>query len=167
MPALPGECCNWAKYCRKEEVDMQILVDADACPVKEIIVKVARQCGLAVTMLIDTSHELNDGYSRVITVDKARDSVDIALINLVSSGDIVVTQDYGVAAMALGKKARALNQNGLVFSDDNIDRLLFERHLGQKVRRAGGRTANLPKRSREDDANFESAFRKLVDDQIV
>jgi uncharacterized protein YaiI (UPF0178 family) len=118
-------------------------------------------------MLIDTSHELNDGYSRVITVDKARDSVDIALINLVSAGDIVVTQDYGVAAMALGKKARALNQNGLVFSDNNIDRLLFERHLGQKMRRAGGRTTNTPKRSREDDANFERTFRKLVDDQSV
>ncbi len=146
---------------------MQILVDADACPVKEIIIKVARQNGLAVTMLIDTSHELNDGYSRVITVDKASDSVDIALINLVRAGDIVVTQDYGVAAMALGKKARALNQNGLVFSDDNIDRLLFERHLGRKVQRAGGRTANPPKRSREDDTNFERAFRKLVDDQIV
>lgn len=148
----------------ESEVDMQILVDADACPVKEIIIKVARQNGLAVTMLIDTSHELNDGYSRVITVDKARDSVDIALINLVGAGDIVVTQDYGVAAMALGKKARALNQNGLVFLDDNIDRLLFERHLGQKVRRAGGRTSNPPKRKREDDESFERAFRKLVDD---
>lgn len=146
---------------------MQIFVDADACPVKELIIKVARQNGLAVTMLTDTSHELKDGYSRVITVDKARDSVDIALINLVSAGDIVVTQDYGVAALALGKKARALNQNGLIFSDDNIDRLLFERHLGQKVRRGGGRTANPPKRKREDDESFERALRGLVEDQIV
>lgn len=146
---------------------MQILVDADACPVKEIIVKVAKQYGLPVTMLVDTSHELYDGYSRVITVDKARDSVDIALINLVIAGDIVVTQDYGVAAMALGKKARALNQNGMIFSDDNIDRLLFERHLGRKVRRAGGRTANPPKRSREDDENFERTLRSLVDCNIL
>lgn len=145
------------------EDKVQILVDADACPVKEIIVRVAKQYGLPVTMLIDTSHELDDGYSKVITVDKARDSVDIALINLVKPGDVVVTQDYGVAAMALGKKARALNQNGLIFSDDNIDRLLFERHLGRKVRRAGGRTANPPKRKREDDENFEKVLRRLVE----
>ena len=141
---------------------MQILVDADACPVKDIIVRIAKQYKLPVTMLIDTSHELEDGYSTVITVDKARDSVDIALINLVKADDIVVTQDYGVAAMTLGKKARAINQNGLIYSDKNIDRLLFERHLGQKVRRAGGRTANVKKRTKEDDERFEKAFISLI-----
>lgn len=141
---------------------MKILVDADACPVKSIIVSIARQYRLEVIMLIDTSHELNDGYSNVITVDKARDSVDIALINLVKTGDLVVTQDFGVAAMALGKKAGVVNQNGLIYSDDNIDGLLFERHIGQKVRRAGGRTAGSKKRTREDDARFEQTFRRLV-----
>jgi uncharacterized protein YaiI (UPF0178 family) len=145
---------------------VKILVDADACPVKGIIVSVARQYKLEVTMLIDTSHELNDGYSTIITVDKARDSVDIALINLVKAGDLVVTQDYGVAAMALGKKAKAVNQNGRIYSDDNIDELLFERHIGQKVRRAGGRTSSIRKRTKEDDANFEKTFRKLVEQAI-
>lgn len=141
---------------------VQILVDADACPVKEIIVKIAKQYKLPVTMLIDTSHELNDGYSTVITVDKARDSVDIALINLVKSGDIVVTQDYGVAALALGKKAKVINQNGLIYNDDNIDKLLFERHLGQKIRRAGGRTANVKRRTGEDNEKFERALTGLL-----
>jgi uncharacterized protein YaiI (UPF0178 family) len=145
---------------------VKILVDADACPVKGIIVSVARQYKLDVTMLIDTSHELNDGYSTVITVDKARDSVDIALINLVRAGDLVVTQDFGVAAMALGKKARAVNQNGLIYSDDNIDGLLFERHIGQKVRRAGGRTAGSRKRTREDDSRFERTFRNLAEQAL-
>ena len=74
---------------------MQILVDADACPVKQIIVQMAKQRNIPVTMLIDTSHELNDGYSRVITVDKAADSVDYALMGLLTRDDIVVTQDYG------------------------------------------------------------------------
>lgn len=145
---------------------MQILVDADACPVKGIIVKIAKQYKLPVTMVIDTSHELDDGYSTVITVDKARDSVDIALINLVRSGDIVVTQDYGVAAMALGKKAKAVNQNGLLYTDSNIDKLLFERHLGQKVRRAGGKTANPKKRTKEDNESFEKVFSSLVNQAI-
>ncbi len=142
---------------------MQILVDADACPVKEIIVRIAKKNSIPVTMLIDTSHELFDDYSTIITVDKARDSVDIALINLVKRDDIVITQDYGVAAMGLGKGAKVLNQNGLIYSDDNIDRLLFERHIGQKVRRAGGRTGSIKKRSKENDEGFERALLKLLE----
>lgn len=141
---------------------MKILVDADACPVKEIIVRVAKKYNIPVIMLIDTSHEIDDGYSTVITVDKARDSVDIALINLVTTGDIVVTQDYGVAAMALGKEVKALNQNGMIYSDKNIDRLLFERHLGQKIRRSGGRTSHIKKRTQEDDERFERALISLI-----
>ena len=130
---------------------MKILVDADACPVKEIIVRQAKKRGIPVVMLLDTSHILNDGYSKVITVDKGRDSVDIRLANLLEAGDIVVTQDFGVAALALGKSAKAMNQNGIVYDDRNMDQLLFERHLGQKIRRAGGRTAGAKKRTRSDD----------------
>lgn len=141
---------------------MQILVDADSCPVKEIIVRVAKKYDIPVTMIIDTSHELYDGYSKIITVDKARDSVDIKLINLLKREDIVVTQDYGVAAMGLGKGAKVLNHNGLIYSDNNIDRLLFERHIGQKVRRAGGKTGSVRKRSIEDDKKFEKSLLKLI-----
>jgi uncharacterized protein YaiI (UPF0178 family) len=118
---------------------MQILVDADACPVKQFIVRLAKQHKIPVTMLIDTSHELNDGYSRIITVDKAADSVDFALMRLLTRDDIVVTQDFGLAAMVLGKGAKAINQNGMVFTNENIDKLLMERHIGQKVRRGGGK----------------------------
>lgn len=142
---------------------MEIFVDADACPVKEIIVRIAKQYGLSVTMLCDASHILNDGYSKVINVEKGKDSADMALINLARSGDIVVTQDYGVAALALGKKAFAINQNGLVYSDENIDMLLFERHIGQEVRRRGGRTHGQKKRSRENDLAFEKAFVRLIE----
>jgi uncharacterized protein YaiI (UPF0178 family) len=142
---------------------MQILVDADACPVKQIIVRVAKQRGIPVTMLIDTSHELNDGYSCVITVDKAADSVDYALMGLLTREDIVVTQDFGLAAMAIGKGARAINQNGIIFTNQNIDRLLMERHVGQKVRRGGGRTNGPHKRTKADDERFEAAFEQLLD----
>jgi len=140
---------------------MRILVDADACPVKSIIVKEAKELSISVIMIIDTSHVIDDGYSEVITVDKARDSVDIALVNRVLKGDIVVTQDYGVAAMVLAKGGAAINQNGLIYNKDNMDRLLFERHLSQKVRRAGGKTSTIRKRTREDDEKFEKAFRML------
>ncbi len=141
---------------------MDILVDADACPVKEIIVRLAKQENIPVTMLIDTSHVLNDGYSRVITVDKGRDSADIRLVNLIQPGDLVVTQDFGVAAMALAKGAKAMNQNGMPYDDTNMDRLLFERALGQKVRRAGGRTGKIKKRTKQDDEAFEAAFSRMI-----
>jgi len=113
-------------------------------------------------MLIDTSHELNDGYSTVITVDKQADSVDFALMGLVTCDDIVITQDYGLAAMVLGKGARVVNQNGLVFTNENIDNLLMDRHIGQKVRRSGGRTKGPAKRTKEDDDHFEAVFCGLL-----
>lgn len=142
---------------------MQVLVDADACPVKELIVREARRFGISVIMLTDTSHELGDGYSRILTVDKGKDSVDIMLANLVRPGDIVVTQDYGVAAMALGYGAKALNQNGLVFTEENIDRLLFERYLSQRLRRAGGKAGKVRKRSKSDDEEFVRSLLVLLD----
>ena len=145
---------------------MKILVDADACPVKEIIVRVAKQRQIPATMLIDTSHQLNDGYSTVITVDKAADSVDFALMGLLTRQDIVVTQDYGLAAMVLGKGARAINQNGMIYTNDNIDKLLMERHIGAKVRRGGGRTKGPAKRTKEDNERFEAAFTTLVGEKF-
>ena len=127
---------------------MRILVDADACPVKEIIVRLAKQRRIPVTMLIDTSHQLKDGYSEIITVDKQADSVDFALMGLLAREDVVITKDFGLAAMVLGKGARAVNQNGLVFTDGNIDRLLMERHISATVRRGGGRTKCPAKRTK-------------------
>lgn len=138
---------------------MKILVDADACPVKELIVSAARKRKIPVLMLMDTSHERDDGYSTVIIVDKGRDSADIRLVNLTEPGDLVVTQDYGVAAMALARGALAVNQNGIVYGAENMDRLLFERALGQKIRRAGGKAGKNKRRTKEDD----EAFRKALD----
>ena len=141
---------------------MRILVDADACPVRQIIAKVAREFKIPVVMFIDTSHQLDDDCFEVVTVDKQRDSVDIALINRTNAGDIVVTQDYGLAVMVLGKGARAINQNGMVFSTGNMDRLLLERHYNQKLRRSGGRISGPRKRIKADDERFEAALRGMI-----
>lgn len=140
---------------------MKILVDADACPVKNIIEKVAKECKIEVIMLIDTSHILYSDYSKIITVSQGRDAVDIELINQTSSGDIVVSGDYGVATMVLGKRAYAINQSGKVYTDDNIDLLMFERHISKKQRSAGIRTNKIKKRTKLDDERFEESFRKL------
>ena len=141
---------------------MKILVDADACPVKEIILETAREFGIRVLLVTDTSHQLSDSYAEVITVDKSRDSADFAIISRLEAGDIVVTQDYGLAAMAMPKAFRVIHQNGFVYHSGNIDRLLFERHLSQKQRRTGGRTRGPAKRTRAEDEAFRQVFRRLV-----
>ena len=141
---------------------MKILVDADACPVKEIIEDIAKKYQIPVLMLIDTSHILNSDYSEIILVSKAPDAVDIALINRAVKGDIVVTQDYGVAAMALGKGAYAIHPGGKVYTDDNIDIMLMERDIARKARRAGERIRNhTGKRTAADNERFTESFRKL------
>lgn len=142
---------------------MRVLVDADACPVKGIIEKISKEFEIKVIMFIDSSHILNSDYSEIITVSQGKDAVDIALINHCEKGDIVVTQDYGVAAMALGKSAMAIGMSGLIYDNDNIDRLMFERFLGQKVRRSGKRGSNPKRRTNENDMNFEKNFRYLCE----
>jgi uncharacterized protein YaiI (UPF0178 family) len=141
----------------------RILVDADACPVKEIILKMAKRRNIPVTMVIDTSHELDDGYSTVITVDKGSDSADYVIVGMTTRHDIVVTQDYGLAAMILAKGASVMDQNGMLYTAENIDSLLERRYIGQKIRRGGGRTKGPKKRTREDDRKFENVFGRMLD----
>lgn len=140
---------------------MGIYVDADACPVKKEIVAVAQKLNIEVVMLMDTSHMYDDGYSKVFIVDQGKDSVDYVLVNMVSKDDVVVTQDYGVASMVLSKGAYAINQNGLIYSEGNIERLLFERHLSQELRRSGKKSSRHKKRSKDADLNFQKIFEKL------
>ncbi|WP_458863639.1 YaiI/YqxD family protein [Acidaminobacterium chupaoyuni] len=142
---------------------MTVYVDADACPVKKQIVEAAKKRRLAVIMVTDVNHRIEDGYSRVITVDQGRDSADVKLANLIGAGDIVVTQDYGVAAMALGRGAKALNQDGLIFTSANMDQLLFERHIGQRARSAGRRTKGPSKRGARQDLLFTQALEELLE----
>ena len=145
---------------------MHIYVDADACPVKEIIERVAKEKSLAVTMVIDVNHILKSDYSEIVTVSQGADAVDVYLINRVCAGDVVVTQDYGVAALALGKRAKAISNSGLIFNDDNIDKLLFERFLGKKQRNAPKgkkHMSHIAKRTLEDDKSFEREFRSLLE----
>ncbi len=144
---------------------MRILVDADACPVVRIVEAVARRHSLPVTLLCDTNHVLWSEYSEVRTIGAGRDAVDLALVNLCQRGDIVVTQDYGVAAMALGKGAHGIHQSGQWYTDDNIDGLLMQRHAAQKARRASGKHhfKGPPKRTREDDLRFEQSLVQLIE----
>ena len=146
------------------ECGTRIYVDADACPVVGIVEKLARKYGIPVTLLCDTNHVLVSDYSEVKIIGAGADAVDYALIGLCHKGDIVVTQDYGVAAMALGKCAYAIHQSGKWYTNENIDRMLMERHLAKKARRATKKNhlKGPKKRSREDDEHFENALDLLI-----
>lgn len=143
---------------------MQIYVDADACPVVRIIEELAGKYGIPVTLLCDTNHVLDSDYSEVKVIGAGADAVDFALVNLCRKGDIVVTQDYGVAAMALGRGAFAIHQSGRWYTDDNIDQMLLERHMNKKARRASGKNhlKGPKKRTAEDDMHFRESFEKMI-----
>lgn len=144
---------------------MKILVDADACPVVRITEQAARQYKIPVILLCDTNHVLRSDYSEVRTVGAGADAVDFALVNLCAKGDIVVTQDYGVAAMALGKGAYAIHQSGKQYTDENIDQLLMERHLAKKARMGSGKhhMKGPAKRTEEDDRRFWEGLLRLIE----
>ena len=146
---------------------MTIYIDADACPVTRIAEDIARKHGIPVMLLCDTNHVLTSDYSTVKVIGAGADAVDFALINLCQRGDIVVTQDYGVAVLALGKGARAIHQSGKWFTDDNIDGLLMDRHLAKKVRRSGKHHLKGPaKRTEEDDKRFAESFERLIQEAL-
>ena len=143
---------------------MKIYIDADACPVTRITERVAKEHGIPVVLLCDTNHVLSSDYGEIRVIGAGADAVDIALINLCQRGDIVVTQDYGVAALALGKGAKAIHQSGRWYTDENIDGLLMERHMAKVARRSSKHHLKGPaKRTDEDDRRFEESFRKLIE----
>ncbi|MFR6331950.1 MAG: DUF188 domain-containing protein [Eisenbergiella sp.] len=142
---------------------MQILVDADACPVVGIVEKLARERKIPVILLCDTNHVLNSEYSEVRVIGAGADAVDFALVSLCRKGDIVVTQDYGVAAMALkGPMGFISPESGI---PENIDLMLMERHLAKKARRASSKYHGKGphKRQAADDIRFEEELRRLLD----
>ena len=143
---------------------MELFIDADGCPVTNIAVALAKSHGIPCTLLCDTSHEIQRPSARTITVSKGADSVDYALVNLVQKGDLVVTQDYGLAAMCLSRGAIPIHQDGMVYTADNIDSLLFFRAAAKKIRNAGGRLKGPSKRTKEQDRAFEASLQKLLED---
>lgn len=143
---------------------MQIFVDADACPVVGIVEEIAEKYNISATLLCDTNHILYSDYSEVIVVGAGADAVDYKLISICHKGDIVVSQDYGVAAMALGKGAYAIHQSGKWYTNENIDQMLMERHLNKKARRSSHKNhiKGPRKRTEDDDVRFAQSFEKLI-----
>ncbi|MCM1286187.1 MAG: YaiI/YqxD family protein [Acetobacter sp.] len=145
---------------------MRILIDADGCPVTKNAIQIADEFNIAIILFCDTSHNFNYENAEIITVSKGSDSADFALVNSIISGDIVITQDYGLSAMALAKNAQIINQNGLIISNKNIDTLLNTRHLSKKARISGKHLKGPAKRTAEQNKNFETVLRRILNENI-
>ena len=141
---------------------MKVLVDADGCPVVDIAVRLCWQSAIACLLLCDTAHLLHREGAEAITIDKGADNVDFALVNRVAPGDLVITQDYGLASMCLARGAQVLHQDGWSYTADNIDALLFQRHASTKHRRSGGRIKGPKKRTPEQDKSFALALERIL-----
>lgn len=145
---------------------MKMLIDADACPVTDIAISACRKYNLSCFVLCDTAHTLYKEGAQTLVFDKGADSVDFALANRVEPGDIVITQDYGLASMCLAKGAYVLHQDGWLYTKENIDALLFQRYAAKKHRLAGGRTKGPAKRTKEQDQAFAAALDTLFQQTV-
>ena len=145
---------------------MRVLIDADACPVVNIAIGLCKEFHIECLLLCDTAHAIYRDGAFTLVFDKGADSVDFALANRVLPGDIVITQDYGLASMCLAKSAQVLHQDGWAYTEDNIQALLWSRHETKKYRQSGGRIKGPSKRTHAQDSAFRAALGKLLQTSV-
>ena len=142
--------------------NLKILIDADGCPVVDSTVTLAKRYDINCKIICDASRQFNlEGPEEVITVSNGVDSVDFVLVNMLSRGDIVITQDYGLAAMCLARGAVALSQDGILY-EENMDAMSMQRHASRKLRASGVRIKGNKKRTPEQN----KAFIKKLEEKI-
>lgn len=141
---------------------MIIWIDADGCPVVGITENVAKSHQIELHVVKNISHHLDLDYGIVHTVDQGADQADFFIANRLRSGDLVITQDYGLAAMAIAKNAIALTQYGQVIDQNNIDYLLEKRHFHKEQRKQSGKYTKFKKRTAENDVQFKEALLNLL-----
>ena len=141
---------------------MRILIDADGCPVVNETIKVAHKFNLESIIFCDTSHNFDEKNVKVIVVSKGIDAVDFAILNNIEKGDIVITQDYGLASLVLSRNSYAINQSGMVYTNENIAELLYSRYISKKMRNSEARIKGPKKRDKSQDIIFKENLEKLI-----
>lgn len=141
---------------------MRVLIDGDGCPVVDIAVQLCRAYRTECIILCDTAHEIHQDGIQTLTFDKGADSVDFAIANRIQPGDLVITQDYGLASMCLARNASVIHQDGWEYNQWNIDALLFQRHESRKYRSSGGRIKGPAKRTLQQDNAFRYALERIL-----
>ena len=140
---------------------MRVLIDGDASPIKEIATNICKEFDICCIIYLDYAHEYSSDYAKVIFCDKHKDSVDLRISNDCQKDDIIVTQDYGLATLALSKGAKVIHNNGYIIDNTNIDSLLESRYIGNKLR-GKTRIKGPRKRTLDDDIKFSNILRFLL-----
>ena len=145
---------------------LRVIVDADSCPKNclQLVQKLSNIYDFQVITIASFNHQINHAH-HLITGDEDQ-ATDIAVMNNTQAGDIVITQDWGLAAVVLGKKARVIAPNGRIYEVGQIDFLLEEREILAKFRRSGGRTKGPAKRTIHDDQRFEQNLIMVLKESI-
>lgn len=141
-------------------------MDADACPrgAMQACRRLAAEYSVPLHTVASFNHRIESDHH--VTVGSGPQEADLAVINMTVAGDIVVTQDWGLAALVLGRKAAAISPGGKIFRSENMDFLLEEREIKAKLRRSGGRTKGPRKRTADDDERFSNSLRILIERQL-
>jgi len=144
---------------------MRIIIDGDACPVIDLAESIAHKFNIELILFCDYNHDIKLNYGRVVKVDQSYQSVDIKIINFAKRKDIIITDDYGLASLALSKKASAINSKGKIYTDKNIDTLLMKRHINKKIRNAGKQHPTSKKRTKKADLLFKNKLKFILENK--
>lgn len=144
---------------------MKIYIDADACPVQTEVIELAETHALQVVLVKSISHFSHEelpAHVETVYVDKGAEMADFKIIQLIKPGDIIITQDYGLASICLGKDTIVLHQKGFRYTNENIDRLLTTRHNSAMARRAGNRTKGPKPFTNNDREKFTRLLDRII-----
>lgn len=144
---------------------MRIFIDGDGSPVKDTTIDVALTYSLDVVIVTSIDHYSLKEYPKNVSfvyVDKGADAADYKIVQLIDKGDILVTQDYGLASLVLPKGVRVLHQLGYEYTGENMDGLLEQRYFSAKVRKSGGRTKGPKAFTQDDREKFRAKLVTLI-----
>ncbi|MEG0021437.1 MAG: DUF188 domain-containing protein [Bacilli bacterium] len=141
---------------------MKIIVDADACPSIKAITSLAINYNIELELYLDDTHKIENNYAKIITVSKGFQSVDMKIANILKNGDILITQDFGLATIALALGAIPISPKGLIFTNENIDQLNYEKHLNAMERKLKNRSKGIKKRTKEDEDKLIKSIEGVI-----
>ncbi len=146
---------------------MRIIIDGDACPqrVREICEQAAKEFKIELIIVVDIDHYIVSDFE-VMIVEQGRDSVDYKIVQIFKNGDILITQDYGLASLVLSKASAVIHTAGFFINNNNIDNLLQSRYISERVRKQGGKTKGPSKRTKEQDENFKKCLYKVLNEKL-
>ena len=141
---------------------MRLLIDGDACPDRQKVIELALHYGVEVLLFIDFAHVIEDERIQIIMCEVGKDSVDQMILSYLQEGDLLISQDYGLASILIDKIFGIINPSGFRYTKWNIDTLMFQRHMSAKERASGKRTKGPKKREDNQDKIFREILEQIV-----